>query len=46
MRKILLILGIFVLFCGTVYADINPRIDSLRTAAFEQSLVPDAGNAL
>ena len=46
MRRLLLILGALVLFCGTVHADINPQIDSLRTAAFEQSLVPDGGNRL
>ena len=46
MRKLLLILSVLVLFCGTVHADINGQIDSLRTMAFEQALVPDAGNAL
>ena len=46
MRKILLILGTLVFFCGAARADINGQIDSLRTMAFEQALVPDAGNAL
>lgn len=41
-RVILFIL----LFCVSVQADINPRRDSLRIAAFEQSLVPDVGNNL
>ena len=34
------------LWACAVFGDINPQIDSLRTAAFEQSLVPDAGNSL
>ncbi len=41
-----LVFAITMLWACAVYADLNPQIDSLRTAAFEQSLVPDAGNAL
>ena len=43
--KILVFL-ITSLWACAVLADLNPQIDSLRTAAFEQSLVPDDGNAL
>ena len=44
MRKLILIL--LMLFGGAVHADLNPSVDSLRTMAFEQSLIPDAGNAI
>jgi len=42
MRRFILIL--LILFGGTAYADISPRIDSLMIMAFEQSLVPDVGS--
>lgn len=35
---------ITMLWACVSYADINGQVDSLRTMAFEQSLVPDAGN--
>lgn len=46
MKKFVLILSIFVLFMSAAYADISGQVDSLRTMAFEQSLVPDAGNSM
>lgn len=45
MRKLLFILPLLLLL-GTAHADINGRVDSLMIMAFEQSLVPDNGNAL
>lgn len=41
-----LIFAITMLWVCISYADINGEIDSLRTMAFEQSLIPDAGNDL
>lgn len=42
MKKLIVIL--LSLLAVSVWADINPQIDSLRTAAFNQSLIPSGGN--
>ena len=46
MRILVFLISLLLLLAVSAFADINGQVDSLRTMAFEQSLVPDAGNSL